>query len=283
MHNRPDMNGKRPAAVAARRAFRTSPVADVFVADERTRRINEVPLEPHHTTKPGWEYPWTTLPEEKAWTMRRYVMLVKHDPARSKIADYLVVRDEIRSPEPVWWNLHVLARDIREDGPAFFFPGQLGVDLVAYFHGLKGKAIEKREWGWSGTMNDRRGAKFADYEKACFGAYVPEEFERGTWKGGEMAKWLRVRDESGESRWLVLLVPRRRGEPAPDVEFPSATSARVRLGDETEVVHLGSDGQHQAAVERDGKVTELLKAGEVKGWDELDFTPIPPGIDQGAL
>jgi hypothetical protein len=44
--------------------------------------------------------------------MRRYVMLVKHNPAKSGIADYLVIRDEIVAPQPAWRNLHVLARSI---------------------------------------------------------------------------------------------------------------------------------------------------------------------------
>ncbi len=299
MHNRPDMNGKRPVAIAARRAFVTSDAADVFVADERATRTNHVPLLPHETTKPGWEYPWSRLPEEKAWTMRRYVMLVKHDPRRSKMADYLVVRDEIDSPEPVWWNLHVLAREIGEivpDGrngrprerqvPRWFtFRGQLGVDLSATFLSPETETVERRQWGWRGDTNARRTLKGEAYEQACFGAWVPEDFEPGTWGGhdGEMAKWLRLRGPAGRSDWLVVLVPSRQGQAAPTVEPLSETSARVRLGDETEVVHLGSGGKHQAAVERDGETTVLLEAGQVKPWSELEFEPVPPDIDQGAL
>jgi len=47
------------------------------------------------------------------------------------IADYLVVRDEISSPQDVWWNLHMLARDIERDGQVFRFPGQFDVDVNA--------------------------------------------------------------------------------------------------------------------------------------------------------
>jgi len=283
IHNRPDMNGKRPVAVAARRAFAASDAADVFVADERTTLINHVPMEPHLATKPGWEYPETHLPDDKAWTMRRWTMLVKHDPATSKIADYLVIRDEIASPEPVWWNLHMLARTIdRKDGTALF-PGQLDVDTTAHFLAPPFKQAECRQWGWKNVNSgDLRTTKGTEYEEKYFGAYIPETFERGTWNGGEMAQWLRWRGDAGRTNWLVVLAPHLRGTESPKVERLSDTSARVTLGNETEVVHLGSDGKHQAAVERGSKTRVLLKAGEVKPWSEVEFKPVPPGADQGA-
>ena len=83
MHNRPDMNNKRPVAIAEPRAFATSTFeGDVFVADERTRRISHVPLEPHQTTKPGWEYP-TTMGDcetEDVW----YPHLLSIDPSNKE-------------------------------------------------------------------------------------------------------------------------------------------------------------------------------------------------------
>ena len=283
IHNRPDMDGVRPVAVAVRRAFRKSAAADVFVADEKTRRINHVPMAPHHATKPGWNYEWSQLPVSDPWIVRRYAMLVKHDAKASKVPDYLVVRDEITSPQTPWWNLHVLARDIRPDGQTVRFPGQLDVDLTAHFVAPKLGKIEKRQWGWGGSMADRRGKKGIDYEKACFGRYVPKDFRRGTWKDGEMAQWLRVAGEAGRSRWLVVLMPNRRGEPAAKVQKLSATSARITLGGQTEVVHLGTEGKFQAAVERGGRRTVLLPAGAIAPPERLKFKPIPPGIDQGAL
>jgi hypothetical protein len=283
IHNRPNLEDLRPVAVGVRRAFRTSGAADVFVADEKTRRLNHVPMEPHLATKPGWNYEWSELPADRPWVLRRYAMLVKHDPKASKIPDYLVIRDEIDSPRTAWWNLHVLARDLRRDGRRVFFPGQLGVDLTAHFLTPEPTNIEKRRWGWGGTMKQRRGLKGAEYEKACFGRYVPEDFRPGTWKEGEMAQGLRVRGAPGRTKWLVVLMPRRRGEPAATVEKLSPTSARIALGRETEVVHLGTEGACQAAVERGGRRTALLKAGELKPPGELPFVPAPPGMDPGAL
>ena len=283
MHNRPNLTDVRPAAIAVRRAMVTSEAADVFVADEKTHRINHVPMEPHRATKPGWNYPWSDLPPNRPWVVRRYTMLVKHDPKACGIADYLAVRDEIISPDRPWWNLHVLARDIELAGQRAFFPGQLDVDLNVHFLTPKVETVEKRRWGWGGSTAERRGLKGADYEKACFGRYVPKDFKRGSWKGGEMAQWLRVAGQAGRSNWFVLLVPHLRGKPAPKVERLSDTSARVSLGGDSEVIHLGSEGTCQAAVERGGKVVTLLKAGQVKPPEQLEFRPIPPDVDQGAL
>ncbi|MGB2822126.1 MAG: hypothetical protein WBF17_14170, partial [Phycisphaerae bacterium] len=111
----------------------------------------------------------------------------------------------------------------------------------------------------------------------------PEDFQPGTWTGGEMAQWLRVARPPGRSNWLVVLVPHRRGQAAPKVEKLSDTSARITLGKESEIIHLGTEADHQAAVERNGKRTILLKAGEVRPPSQLKFQPVPPNIDQGAL
>ena len=78
-------------------------------------------------------------------------------------------------------------------------------------------------------------------------------------------------------------MPYRHVTEAPKVERVSATSARVTLGGESEVVHLGGDGKYQAAVERGGQTTVLLDKGQVKAWSELEFESIRPGIDRGGL
>jgi hypothetical protein len=279
MHNRPDMDDQRPVAIGVARAFVTNAVADVFVADERTTEINHVPLTPHATIKPGWEYPTTHLPADQPWTFRRYTMLVKH---ASGLPDYLVVRDEIKSPQPVWWNLHVLARSIQRDGHRFLFPGQLGVDTTLHVLTPTITDTQQHRWGWGGTMADRRGKKGADYEAACFGKVIPEDFVPGSWMDGEQAEWLRLRGPAGKTEWLTILMPHRKGVPASTVEKLSATSAKITLGNDTEIIHLGSDATHQAAIERAGKLTVLLPAGTVKPWSEQKFDPLPADLDQGA-
>ncbi len=276
MHNRPDLNGARPVGVGIGRVFKTSAAADVFVADERTWKINEVPMLPHHTAKPGWNYPWRDLPAETPWIMRRYAMLVKHAHPQSPLADYLVIADEIHAPEVPWWNLHMLARSIerRKEGHCVFhFPGQLGVDVDAHVLSPAVETFENRKWGWStGNSAKRRTAKGEEYEAHNFGDWIPEDFIPGTWKGGEMAKWLRLRGRPGKSRWLVALIPYRKGETPPVVRKISATSFEVRKGETTETVRLGEGEGFQAAVKRNGTTTILLKHGEVRPLSDVSFS-----------
>lgn len=266
MHNRPDMDGLSPIAVAVPRAFATGDAADVFVADERTWRISHVPMLPHETVKPGYEYPTTTLPEDSPWTMRRYVMLVKHESTSSKIADYVVVRDEIRAPKPAWQNLHILARSIAPQGErSFFFRGQLDVDLTVHVLGTTPDRCEQRLWGWGGDSSERRTTKGSEYEAKYLGQMIPEDFRPGSWDAasGERSQWLRLRAPQGRSDWLLVLTPHHCGTKAPDVESLGKNTIRVSLGDESEMIHLGTDGKFQAAVQRRGETKRLLDRGEV--------------------
>ena len=100
---------------------------------------------------------------------------------------------------------------------------------------------------------------------------------------GTLAKWLRVRGDAGRTNWLVVLMPQRQGRPAPDVERLSDTSIRIVLGGESEVIHLGSEGRCQAAVERGGTLTKLIDAGTVKPWSEPESRPTSPQPDKGSL
>jgi hypothetical protein len=160
--------------------------------------------------------------------MRRYVMLVKHDPQTSKIPDYVVVRDEVISPEPVGWNLHVIAGHRSGEPPVVRFPRDSDVDLHAHFMQGNVKQVDQREW-------------------------------------------LRVIGDSGTTQWLVVLMPSPKGEMPANVERISSTSARVTMGNDSEVFHVGTEGAHQAAVERAGKTHILLPAGRVKALAEIAF------------
>ncbi|MCF7709500.1 MAG: hypothetical protein K9N52_11430, partial [Verrucomicrobia bacterium] len=266
IHNRPDMNNKRPVAVAQPLAFRTSPTADLFVAEEQTTRISEVPIQPHETVKPGWEYPTSFLPKNTPWKMRRFLLLVKHDPASSNIPDYIVVRDEISSPEPVWWNLHVLGRKINGHGPVFHFPGQLDVDLNAHFLEPDITEIEKRQWGWNGNSAERRQRKGDDYEKHNFGRLIPKGFQQGSWNkdDGERTMWLRVKGKPGVSKWLVVLMPNLQNSERPEVNRLSETSVEISLGRESEVIHIGTEATPQAGLEQNNEINVLLQSKEIK-------------------
>src|SRR6185369_8049287 len=96
-------------------------------------------------------------------------------------------------------------------------------------------------------------------------------FLQGGAKQVDKQEWLRVVGDSGATHWLVVLMPNRKGEMPANVERISDTSARVTLGDDSEVFHIGTDGTHQAAVERGGKTHILLPAGRVKALAEIPF------------
>lgn len=272
MHNRPDMDGLRPVGVGQPRAFATSKEADVFVADERTWTMNHVPMIPHETIKPGWEYPTTKLPEQTPWLFRRYTMLVKHDPSRSLLPDYLVVCDEIDSPRPVWQNLHLLTRSIEQrSDDAYFFSGQLDVDIGVHVFGPERLAVEERFWGWKGRGNDRRSLKGSEYEQKLMGDLVPTDFRMGSWDGeknGERGQWLRIKGAAGRSTWLTVLMPARQGQEIPTVTQLSDTAVQIALDREIETVHLGTEGQFQAAIERADGQRVLLEPGRVKPWPQ---------------
>ena len=98
----------------------------------------------------------------------------------------------------------------------------------------------------------------------------------------EMGKWLPVHGRAGGTNWLVLLIPHHRGQKEPTVEGLSPNSVCVSLNEESETVHLGTDGPYQAAVERNGKVVILLAKGQVKRWSALSFEPVPADLDKSA-
>ncbi|MEM9657194.1 MAG: hypothetical protein AAF961_02430 [Planctomycetota bacterium] len=131
---------------------------------------------------------------------------------------------------------------------------------------------ELRRWGWSGGKSStRRTLKCYSYEAANCGAHVPSESKPGAWQGGEMLDWLRVAGAPGRSEWLAVIMPYPHGNEAPEIERLSATSFRVRLGDEQEVVHLDFDGSPQAALIRMGAGAVLLAPGEIPSWSTLEF------------
>ena len=277
IHNRPHPGGLTPISVGMPLAFAASDAADVFVAEERSGRFHTAPAAPHEMVVPTWDYPEKRAEPDSLWRFRRYAMLVKHEPGPRALPDYLVLRDGIESPmEDVWQNFHVLARSVeRVDAHTFRFVGQLDQDLTLAVFGPDLLETRSQEWGWSGNSHQRRSAKFDTYEREYFGRWIPEDFEPGGWKGadsGERAVWLRLRAARGESDWMLVVVPHRKGTPPPRIERLSDNRVRVSRGETVEIVRIG-DG---ASVERDGKTTVLLEPGEVEERaEETDFNPYP--------
>lgn len=267
IHNRPDMNNLRPVGVGQPLAFRSSEQADLFVAEETTTRMSHVPIEPHEAVKPGWEYPTTFLPESTPWRFRRYALLVKHGNKKSAPPDYLVLYDQIDSPQPPWWNLHVLGRNMSaEEEGIYEFEGQLGVDLSV--HVLEGETrdVALKKWGWSGPSNKRRELKGQTYEQQAFGQMIPEDFQRGTWseKKGEQTLWLRLKGPAGTSHRMVVLMPHNPTVGKPKVQHLRAGTVQISWNNEIEVIHLGPDAPHAAAIERSASSHVLLPQEELK-------------------
>ncbi len=273
-NNRPNPGDLTPISIAAPRLFRAGAVADLFVADEHSGRFHTAPLPPHHVRVPSWDHPEIHRDEDELWRARRYAMLVKHG-SESGLPDYLVLRDEIDSPrEPAWQNLHVLAREVRRTDPRTFrFRGQLGVDLTLWVFGPEIREVERRQWGWRGDSHQRRAAKFEAYEERYFGDWIPEDFEPGTWEGGEMATWLRLRADPGRSEWTMLLIPHRADEAAATVRRVGPDTYRVERGGSVDVVRIAGDGG--VSVSRDGREHVVLERDGMRAAERRTPPPLP--------
>ena len=159
-------------------------------------------------------------------------MLVKHG-ANSKLADYLVVRDETQTTEPQQLNIHLLVRDLKQDGALFRGTGQWDTDALVFIAGQVGEATSG-EWFYGGEK-----------EKL-----IPPVGHTGLWNGGEYQKWLRL-ETPGGTPLLWVLYPKKQGEPEPKFE---ATQDGVRVTVAGEV-----DETTRTSVIQAGKETVLLQ------------------------
>jgi len=178
---------------------------------------------------------------------------VKH-AAGDSMADYLVIRDELVSPESATFNLFVLARSAAQDGRRFLFDGQLAADAVAYVATPAPERFRLDRWAWP---------------KQDDSSMIPPGFQIGKdrWRVGELQQWLRVSAAPGEP-FLVVLYPYRKGEPPPAFEpLAGGKGVRVTAAGKSEEVYLATDpapdAGGQAVVRREGRRTVVLKAKEV--------------------
>jgi len=247
MHNRVTLGeGENMDAAGRLLAVRSTPAADAAVAQARATHLRRMPRRPQEFD-PGAALPRRRL--QRPARHRRWVMLVKH-PDASPLADYLLVRDELDAAEPATFNLFVLARRVRRDGPQFRFEGQLGADAVLYLAAPEPEAVSLTEWGWPA------GGRKAE---------IPPDFDpdRGPWRRGEVQQGVRVRARPGRP-FLAVLYPFRKGTEPPAFEsLAEGRGVRVTLGRTSETVYLASDPPKeaggQAAVHRDDKQTVVLK------------------------
>ncbi len=251
MHNRVNLgDDENMDAVGEFLAFRSTDAGDLAVGQVRSSRLRKMPHYAHEIT---WQasYPRRELVSEAR--LRRYLLLVKH-AAGDSMADYLVIRDELVSPEPATFNLFVLARSVAQDGRRFLFDGQLAADAVAYVATPAPERFRLDRWAWP---------------KQDDSSMIPPDFQIGKdrWRVGELQQWLRVSAAPGEP-FLVVLYPYRKGEPPPAFEpLADGKGVRVTAAGKSEEVYLATDpapdAGGQAVVRREGRRNVVLKAKEV--------------------
>ena len=213
-------------------AFRSTPAADIAVAERTGDHLQLAPIYPEQS-RYAYGYPTRALPAPI--THRRTLVLVKH-PANSKLADYLVVRDATQTTEPQQLNIHLLVRDMKQDGQLFRATGQWDTDALVYVAGEM-KDVTVGRWFYGG-----------DEEKL-----IPPVGHTGLWNAGEYQKWLRIETAPGKPV-LWALYPRKQGAPEPKITtLPDGLRVAV-AGDADEIILTGKT----AIIRQKGRETTLL-------------------------
>ncbi len=107
--------------------FVTTPGADLIVAERTADSVVLRPVYPRDNEF-GRDYPSR---EVAPITHRRELVFVKNEEGGS-LGDYLVVRDSTTSTEPQQLNIHLLAREISEEGNLFSATGQWDKDMLVF-------------------------------------------------------------------------------------------------------------------------------------------------------
>jgi hypothetical protein len=125
-------------------AFASTPEIDLIVAERSAGEVVMYPVEPgDHEFNRG--YPTRNV---EPIIHRRFLAFVKH-PVGSPLSDYLVVRDETRSREAQAVNIHLLARDMRQEGNLLLGNGQYDMDMAVYVAEVSDLRVEHRSWSYN--------------------------------------------------------------------------------------------------------------------------------------
>jgi hypothetical protein len=186
------------------------------VESDRLREVQRLPPEIWHQ-----EYPQHALAAPLVY--RRTVVLVKGRPQ-----DYVVLRDEFQAPESLaaTFCLHVRSDDMRRDGPAVDFGGQLTLRCA------RPEALQFEPFPWSHENGGRESTQ---------GARLP------------------VRGERGE--FITVLYPGR----APAIS-PTPSGVAVgedEIGFAGDLTSAGADIDAVVTVKRGGRVVLRLAASEI--------------------
>ena len=107
--------------------FANTPGADFVVAERKSGTLVQRPVYPEDNEF-GRDYPTR---EVAPITHRRELVFVKNTDG-STLGDYLVVRDTTSSTEPQQLNIHLLAREVKQDGNLFSATGQWDKDMLVF-------------------------------------------------------------------------------------------------------------------------------------------------------
>lgn len=254
------------SGVARVLAFAKSELADVVVAEVNSDRLTLKALYPEDAK---FQYNYPARAAARPIVHRRFVALVKHAPD-STLNDYLVVRDDTRSGDAQQLNIHLLTRELQQDGNTFRGVGQLDADVTLYFARLDLDRAEMRRWYYFDEWMrgpGQYGHRDSDENKAWAKRVVesdgrvliPPPDWKDKWQVGEYQQWLRLHTKPGSSA-VYVIYPRRRGEPEPTFEpLDDGNGVRVTLGGQTDEVRLSSESG--VTVTRGGNEVTVLKPG----------------------
>ena len=160
-------------STAAVGAFISQPQGDLVVSENEGDTLSMDPIYPQDS-----EFQ-RSYPSRKIGDLihRRLLLMAKH-PASSKMSDYLVVRDEVKSDNvPQQVNVHLLAKDIQANGRQVDAVGQLGADMSLFISTGEGPdggdpKIELQEWHYGDESMDgpwdyaiHPGESLSDWDK----------------------------------------------------------------------------------------------------------------------
>jgi hypothetical protein len=226
--------------------FATTAAADLAVGERSGDSLNLSPIYPDQA-RFGYRYPTRKL--EQPITHRRYLMLVKHGQ-KSQLADYLVIRDETISTEPQQLNIHLLARDVTQDGPILRATGQWDTDAVIYLAHAEVRNVSVGRWYYVADSKQEP----SDVQASDGKCLIPPVSHEGTWTVGEYQKWVRI-ESPGGSTLLWILYPKKQGAPEPVVTpTGKGDGFRLALGSETDEITITSG----RTVVRQGDIETIL-------------------------
>ncbi len=272
--------------------FKSTPVADVVVAERTSESLTLSPIYPEDAK---YQFPYPTRKAPVPITHRRYLMLVKH-PAGAKLRDYLVVRDETRSADRQQLNIQLLAREVKHDGQMIRATGQWDTDAVVFLANPNVEAVTVGRWFYydehmsgpnkwpqkegKNTVPADAAEQVAWHKKirdTDGEALIPPRDWKEKWQPGEYQKWVKVETAPG-TPMLWVLYPKKQGDAEPKFEaLADGSGVRVSLGSETDEVFINTDPAAdmagQAVVKQGGKETVLFEKNAIPAHGEIEAGP----------